>query len=283
MTVVLVLVSAFLHAGWNALLRLEKDKDRSLVAAVVVATTIAVIVAVVRCTVTDAVAFPTPSSALWSVVAGVFEWVYFSSLARALSLGTLGSVYTVSRGGSIVLVWPLSIALFGEVVTTGGALGTLIVLIGLVLCGLADGDQRRDRPSGLAWALVCAGSIAAYHMSYKAALNAGGNPSAIFALALGLATVINVARLGRDGRLVVGQLLRTRTIRIVIMGVICSGSFLILLEALSVGGSGFVLTLRNTSVLFAALLAWAIGDRPGPAQLVGAGLVAAGAALMATA
>src|SRR5438876_2254474 len=43
--VALVLLSAFLHALWNALLRLERDKDRGLVAAVAVAMCIAIAVA----------------------------------------------------------------------------------------------------------------------------------------------------------------------------------------------------------------------------------------------
>ena len=65
------------------------------------------------------------------------------------------------------------------------------------------------------------------------------------------------------------------------MGLVCGGSFLMLLEALAIGGSGYVLTLRNTSVLFAAGMAWVIGERPTRSQLAGALLVAAGAALMA--
>jgi drug/metabolite transporter (DMT)-like permease len=66
-----------------------------------------------------------------------------------------------------------------------------------------------------------------------------------------------------------------------VMGVVCSGSFLILMEALAIGGSGYVLTLRNTSVLFAAGMAWWIGEAPSRLELAGAVLVAAGAALMA--
>jgi uncharacterized membrane protein len=62
---------------------------------------------------------------------------------------------------------------------------------------------------------------------------------------------------------------------------VCGGSFLILMEALAAGGAGFVLTLRNTSVLFAVGLAWAIGDPPRRPQIAGAVLVAAGAVLMA--
>jgi len=71
------------------------------------------------------------------------------------------------------------------------------------------------------------------------------------------------------------------TYRIVLMGIVCGGSFLILMEALARGGSGYVLTLRNTSVLFAAGLAFFIGERPAHAELAGAALVAGGAVLMA--
>jgi uncharacterized membrane protein len=65
------------------------------------------------------------------------------------------------------------------------------------------------------------------------------------------------------------------------MGVICGTSFLVLIEALTHGGAGFVLTSRNTSVLFAVILAAWIGERPSKAQVSGAVLVAGGAILMA--
>jgi uncharacterized membrane protein len=66
-----------------------------------------------------------------------------------------------------------------------------------------------------------------------------------------------------------------------VIGLGCATSFLILMEALARGGPGYVLTLRNTSVLFAMAMAWRIGERPARAEIVGATLVAAGAALLA--
>src|SRR5205807_1170855 len=112
--------------------------------------------------------------------------------------------------------------------------------------------------NALAWAVACATSIAGYHLAYKAALRSGGSPSAVFAVALALASGINLVR----ARGVVAYA-RGRIFRVIAMGAICGGSFLILMEALSSGGAGFVLTLRNTSVLFATALAFAIGERPG--------------------
>ena len=103
----------------------------------------------------------------------------------------------------------------------------------------------------------------------------------MFAVSLSVATVINLARLGGEGRRIAAALVRARTGRVCLMGPICGGSFLILMEALDAGGAGYVLTLRNTSVLFATALAWAIGERPRRPRSCGAVLVAAGAVLMA--
>jgi uncharacterized membrane protein len=103
----------------------------------------------------------------------------------------------------------------------------------------------------------------------------------VFAVALAVATAINIVRIGGDGRRVIATLLRTRLARVIVMGLICGGSFLILMEALAGGGAGYILTLRNTSVLFATGLAFAIGERPRRAEIAGATFVAIGAILMA--
>ena len=276
MIVALVLVSAFLHALWNALLKVEPDKDRGLVAAVAVATALATVVAGTRWVLGD-VPFAGIESIGWSLAAGVLEWLYFASLARALDRGPLGAIYTISRGGAILVVYPLSIAIYSERLTLLSAAGTAVVFAGLALSSASTGDSRHARRSALAWAIACAVSIAGYHLSYKAALRAGGATSAVFAVSLALATAINAMR--TRGAFAYA---RKRIPRVVVMGVVCGGSFLILMEALSGGGAGFVLTLRNTSVLFATALAFAIGDRPRRVQIFGAALVATGAVLMAT-
>lgn len=282
MIVVLVLVSAFLHALWNALLRVEPDKDRGLVGAITVATTFAGVIAVVRW-VTGDTPFATTEAVVYTIVAGVFEAVYFATLARALDRGRLGPVYTISRGGAVLVVWPASVVLFEELVTPTSAGGSALVLAGLILSGLGThgADRGGKGRSGIAYAVACAGSIAGYHLAYKAALQAGGSPSATFAVSLGLSAAISIVRLGREGRAVLVGLTRTRPLRIALMGLVCGGSFLILMEALARGGSGYVLTLRNTSVLFAVGLAFFVAERPAHAEVVGAAMVAGGAVLMA--
>lgn len=281
MITALVLLSAFLHAAWNALLRLETEKDRSLVAATVFAAVFAAVVTGIRWAIGQP-PFASLTGLGWTVIAGVFEAAYFATLAAAMTRGTLGTVYTISRGGAVLLVWPLSVLWFAEVATLGSTVGSVLVVAGLALNGLEVGGRRGIDPRGaLTWAVVCAVSIAGYHLGYKAALRDGVNPSACFAVALGVAAGINVVRLGGAGRREMAARIRARGPRLAVMGLLCAGSFLLLMEALAVGGSGFVLTLRNTSVLFAAAMAWWIGERPSWRALVGVGLVAAGAAVIA--
>ena len=223
--------------------------------------------------------FATAEALGWTLLAGAFEAVYFATLARALEKGPLGAVYTISRGGAVLVVWPLSIVVFHEIVTTTSASGSLLVLAGLVLCGIgAHGVRGTGDRSGVGWAVLCALSIAGYHLSYKAALQSGGASSATFAVSLSLSALISVGRIDRRA---LAALFARRWPRISLMGIVCGGSFLILMEALALGGSGYVLTLRNTSVLFAAGLAYFIGERPAHPELVGAALVAGGAVLMA--
>lgn len=279
--IALVLLSAFLHALWNALLRLEREKDRALVAAIAVATLFAAVVAGVRWGL-GAVPFASWSGVGFTLGAGVLEAIYFVTLARAMELGKLGVVYTVSRGGAVLVVWPASVALFAEVATLPATVGSLLVLAGLAASGLgARGDGRGNPRAAVAWAVACAASIAGYHLAYKAALREAVNPSACFALSLAVSAVISVTRLGGSGRDGLRALVRRRWPRLLLLGLACGGSFLILMEALAIGGSGYVLTLRNTSVLFAAGMAWLIGERPARAEVAGAALVAAGAALIA--
>jgi drug/metabolite transporter (DMT)-like permease len=282
MITALVLVSAFLHAAWNALLKREPDKDRTLIAAVAFGAVLAAVVAVGRALVTGVPAFAMPAAFGWALVAGAFEQIYFYGLARALDRGPLGPVYTISRGGAVLIVYPLSVWLFDEPLTAFSMSGSALVLVGLVLSDLriGAGTLRAMPVAATAWAITCAVAIAAYHVAYKAALEDGGGPSSVFAVSLAFSTAISLLRTGRTGRAAVVGFIRANLPKVTLMGALCGGSFLILIEALAHGGAGFVLTLRNTSVLFAMLLAWSIGERPRLAPALGAALVASGAVLM---
>lgn len=271
----LTILSAFLHAMWNAGLRREPDKDSAVVIAIAVATAAAAAVAAIRFA-GWGVGFATAAAAGWTVLAGALEGAYFAALARALDTGALGPVYTISRGGTLLLVWPASIAWWGEQVTTAQLAGSGVVALGLALCTGARGATR----AAVTWSVACAVLISGYHLAYKAALLAGGDGPAVFTLSLSVATAMNLVRLGAAGRARAAVQLRARWGSLTLIGLICSAAFLLFLVGLAQGGAGLVLTLRNTSVIFATGFSALLGERPGLRQILGSTVVAAGAVLL---
>jgi drug/metabolite transporter (DMT)-like permease len=279
-TVLLVLLSALAHAVWNAVLKRTRDPEKVMVGMMLVASTSGALVALVL-----GVPFPPPKSALACLVSGVLEAGYFVTLARALSRAPLGTVYTLARGGSLLIVWPVSVAFLGETVNAARAAGTSLVLLGLTAAGAAgraepsDG-RRREIHAGLVYAAVCAIFIGGYNIAYKVALASGGAPAALNALSLGTATMINVVTLGaRRGPALAAA--RAEPLAVVVGGTLATVGFLMFLLAMKDAGAGVVVTLRNTSILFAQLLSFALGERPTARGLAGAALVTAGAVLLA--
>jgi drug/metabolite transporter (DMT)-like permease len=268
----IVVVSALIHATWNALLRLEPDKDRAITTVMGVSAIAGGVAAAAQAAL-GVVPVPNLEAAGWAAIAGVAEGIYFIALARGLTLGPLGPVYTVSRGGAVVLVWPVSVLLFAEPIAPLAVAGTATVLVGMVVSGAERGASR----AAIGWGLLAAVNIAGYHLAYKTALAAGATAPGVFVVAMAIATSFSLLRRVRQGRPVGGL---PRRGRLVLIGVVCAASFLLFLVALGDGGAGYVLTLRNTSVLFATGLAWFIGDPPGRRQIVGAILVALGAVLL---
>lgn len=271
-----LVASAILHAGWNVLLKREREPQLAAVGVLAGCAAFATAAAAVA----PGTGLPTRAALLWGFGAGVFEAIYFITLGAALARASYGAVYAIARGGALVVVWPVAVALLREPVTAASAWGAALVLAGVVL--VAAAGRERASAGGIALALACAASIAGYHVCYDLALGAGAGPAPLSALAfcVGLPPVWLWARLtGRTasavGRRAVG--------RWALAGAIATASFLLFLHGLAESGAGVALTLRNTSVVFAQALAAGIGERVPPRQLVGAILVVLGAALVAAA
>jgi drug/metabolite transporter (DMT)-like permease len=268
---VLVVFSALLHAAWNTLLKRERDPRLASVPVVLVSAIVGTAIALG----TSGITAMSGRAWAWSFAAGTFEATYFFTLGRALSLAPLGVVYTATRGGALLLVWPLSVVLLGERVTPWGLAGTLLVLVGLVATSHEATPVRLER-RGLWFAAGCAVSIAGYHLSYKHALFFGASPAMAISVSMGLGVAANFAVID-ERRAALAMVVRPT---IVLAGVLCSLSFLLFLHALSRGGAGLMLTLRNTSVIFAMVFSLLIGERPPRLRWLGAGIVAVGAVLL---
>ncbi len=271
----LVLLSAFLHALWNALLKRHEDPE----AAMVGVTAVAVVLGGLWALGLRGEAFPTRGGWMWGLCAGAWEGVYLFSLARSLRYAPLGLAYTVARGGALLLVWPVSVLWLGEALTPLTVAGAMVLGAGLVVTGLVRPEGLAAR--GIVWAAVSAVFIAGYHVAYKRALGAGAQPPALFALVLSVALpMLLLTRMRGGGQGAVLQQLRLSPLRVLATGGLCTLSVALMLTALAHVGVGAVMTLRNTSIVFALGLAVLQGERPGRRQVSGAVLVVAGAVLL---
>ena len=274
LTYALVIGSAFLHASWNALVKRSRDPSASVHAVVATAGVVTGLGAASEWAVTGHGA--TAAAMGFAVVAGVLEAGYFHALGQALTLGPLGPVYTISRGGAALVVWPASMLLMGERLVPVGAVGSALVLAGLAASSSTGGLPRR----AVGYALACAVCIASYNLTYKRALATGTSPMLVFAVSMLVATGLGATLGGRGYRVAFASSVRANPSGTLVAGVICAAGFVLLMYGLAHGGAAYVLTLRNTSVLFATGLAFLIGERPSHRALVGVGLVFAGAALL---
>jgi drug/metabolite transporter (DMT)-like permease len=269
-----LLLSALLHAAWNALLKRERDPQLAsfgvLCGAVVFAAPLAIASA--------GVGFPTRAALAWAAGAGLFEAVYFVTLGAALARATYGAVYAVARGGALLVVWPVATAVLRERASAASWTGAALVALGVVLVALA-GRERASR-GGLTLAAACAASIAGYHVCYDLSLRAGAATAPLFAAAFTVALPLVWLWARLTGRLSAGPDRRALA-RWSLAGALVTASFLLFLLGLARSGAGVALTLRNTSVVFAQVLAAGLGERVPPRQLLGSVLVVAGAALVA--
>ena len=273
-----LLASAFCHALWNALLKRERAPQIAVAGVLSWAALVALGVALLS----GGISFPTRASLGWGICAGVLEGAYFVTLAAALVRADYGVVYTVARGGAMLLVWPAGTLLLREPLTARGVLGACVVAIGLALVA-GRASRRASQQTGIAYAVLCATSIAGYHLCYDRALANGAHEASLFTVAVWVALPFVFASL--RGRLKIGpapsprHLLPT-TLRWGVAGALSTGSFLLFLSGLASTGAAVALTLRNTSVFFAQAFAVVLGERPTRIQLFGACLVVLGAALV---
>lgn len=277
-TILLVLASSLAHASWNAILKRAKSPEDAIIGMMLFGGLGSGVVALVI-----GVPMPSRAVALWSLGSGVLETVYFITLARALARAPLGSVYTIVRGGALVVVWPVSVIVLGEKVTASSVIGTVLVLSGLTSTGFAErGAPSKDAAtvrSGLIVAATCALFVGGYHLAYKVALSHGGNPGAVNAISLSSASVMNaIVRWPRRKQAFAA--VRSAPLVTLAAGVLGSGGFVLFLMAMRDAGAGAVMTLRSTSILFAQVLAVVLGEPPKRLGILGAVLVTIGAILL---
>lgn len=286
LALLLMVLSAALHAIWNVALRRHPDAPAAVLLFLLGAAALMLFAALV-----DTFFFERDANALrvaflWSLLAGLTEGIRFAALARAIRIGPLASVYTVSRGVPLLALWPASVLLFNERVDLRTVLAVLVLLAGLLVLSPRRDDAAGETTTraGYLWAVVAAAATVVYNLAYKAALVRGAPVLPLFGAALIVAAPISAAGLSPwESSL---DALAHRMARafhagpqIILIGSIAfGGSFLAALYTMKPQGAAWVMTMRNLSIALAPLLAWAVlRERPSRRTLVGVAVVFAGA------
>ena len=269
-----VLGAGLLHASWNALLKSAPGGDPMLDTASVVAGSC---VWALLC-----LPFvPMPDPAAWKFIAAssVIHFGYYITLAHAYGTGDLSFAYPLMRGTAPLIVAVLGIVFLHELPTAHVALGIVLICAGIMSIAFV---RREKHPRAAAlWAFANAAIIAAYTLVDGSGARASGNAIAYVTWLIFLEGLPFLAWIAwRGGHASVAYL--QRGWRRGLLGGACSlAAYAIVLFAMTRAPVAAVAALRETSVLFAALMGavW-LKEGLGFMRLAGAASVVAGIAAL---
>jgi drug/metabolite transporter (DMT)-like permease len=269
-----VLGAGLLHASWNAMLKSAPGGDPMLDTASVVAGSSVCALALLPFA-------GVPAPAAWKFIASssAVHFAYYITLAHAYRTGDLSFAYPLMRGTAPLLVAVLGIVFLHELPTMHVAAGIVLICAGIVSIAFV----RRDRhpPAAAAWAFTNVAIIAMYTLIDGGGARASGNAIAYVTWLIFLEGLPFLAWIAwRRGRPAVAYV--SRGWRRGMLGGACSlAAYGIVLFAMTRAPVAAVAALRETSVLFAALIGavW-LKEGLGPMRLAGAASVVAGVAAL---
>ncbi len=211
----------------------------------------------------------------------VIHWGYVYLLNVAYRLGDLSLIYPISRGLAPLLVAVGAQVWVGEVLPLYAWAGIVAISVGISV--LSYPVLRGALPIGGVLAAVGVGlNVASYTLIDGIGVRLAGNPVSYIAwVFIGNFTVALYVFPGRMRRL---RALSARTIALGLLGGVISGfGYGLVLYAKTLAPLGLVSALRETSVIFAAMIGilW-FGEGPRARRLLAAVIVAGGVVLIAS-
>ena len=276
--VVAVLCGAALHAGWNVLVKSSGDKPLDTALVQLAGTGVALPLALWA---------GAPAPAAWPFIAAsvLIHIGYYIALAGAYQHGELGMTYPIMRGFAPLLVALGSAAVVGEAPSAAAWAGIVGITVGVALVGLAHPGQALHHGKALGYAFANAGIIATYTfvdgLGVRTELRAGGEVARyvlwLFALD-GVAYPLLVwLRRTPAARAQALAYTRRRWPWAAAGGTASIASYAIALWAMTRAPVASVAALRETSVLFAALLGtWLLKEGFGLQRALGTLVIAGG-------
>ncbi|MGH7717282.1 MAG: EamA family transporter [Gemmatimonadaceae bacterium] len=281
---VLVLVSAVLHATWNFLVK-RAGPAASGVTFAWLFTSVSVVL------------FAPP--ALWVLAtremgggpvgirflagSAVLHTAYFLILLRGYSVGDLSLVYPLARGTGPVLASIGAFLLLGERVTVAAGAGVMLVAAGVVV--ITGGHKLiRDTASHAAvgYALLIGSFIGAYTVWDKHLVGTLAMPPLVLEWALSVAMSLLLAPVALRRREELRALWKSHRTTAVLGAVLGSGSYILFLTALTMAPVSRAAPVREISIVVgAAMGSGLLAERDRSRRLLGALAITLGVGVLA--
>ena len=270
----LVLLAALLHASWNAMAKSGGTPEYSIAAYQLVG-------GVVCLGLIFTVPPPLPQSWPMILASVIIHNAYYFTLAMSFRTGDLSQVYPLFRGLAPVLV-AIGAALFAEEwLSPGSMLGIGLISFGLTSLTLFGGRLGRISPAALRWGLATSILIAFYTVVDGLGVRVAGNSFAYIFWTFLFEPVPICLFLLVYKRAQWLAYLRQKPGKIILGGVASSTAYGLVIYAMGFGSMAMVSSLRETSVIFAALIGTLLFREPfGRQRIIAAVLVSLGIMLI---
>jgi drug/metabolite transporter (DMT)-like permease len=261
--IALVVLSAFLHAGWNAITKSSSDPLLNM--AFVTASGGAIAGVMIPLT-------PTLNSAAFPYLLGsaCVHFIYQLTLVRAYRYGDLSQVYPIARGIAPLGVAILAALLAAEIPSARQSLGLAIASTSIMSLGLIGRTHTRSR-TAVGLALLTGTLIGLYTFVDGIGVRVGGHASSYISWMFFVDSfpILIFALLRRPGR--VAGFLREEGLRATVGGMMAIAGYGAVLWAMSRGAMAPVASLREASVLIAAIIGTRLLGEPfGPQRILAA-------------
>ncbi|WP_322092693.1 EamA family transporter [Paraburkholderia bannensis] len=271
--VLLVLLSALMHASWNAFLHLSGDRIWLLG---MFSIPYVLVSAVGVCV------LPMPAHEAWPfiVASAVLEFAYCFTLVRAYRSGDFGQIYPIARGLSPLLIAIGALVFAHEELHALAAAGVMLVSVGIM--SLAFRRGMRFSGESVPWALLTGLFIAVYSLVDGIGARVAGNPLSYIMwvyLLWNVPQFFVVCKLrGGFGQMFVSK---GNAVRGMLAGVLALCAYCLVIEAFRFLPIATVSALRELSSIFAVVIGWLfMKERINARRLVACVLVSFGAVLI---
>jgi drug/metabolite transporter (DMT)-like permease len=239
----LVILSAILHAVWNALVKSAGDRTLTMVAI----RTAGLMLGLAALPFVDR---PESESWKWLGLTAAVQFVYYALLIRSYGAGDMSVVYPLARGLAPVLTTMAAFLVIGETLSPGQVVAVAMISLGIMALSLGAGTSRH----AVGFALATGLAVATYSFFAGLGVRTAGTVlgfQACLEIVTGLGMVF-YALLARRADL--ARYARRHGAVGLFAGAVSVLGFLAYLAAAKSLPLGPVTALRETSVIFGAVL-----------------------------